>query len=470
MSLVNDMLRDLEKRRAGTSEQLQQEGLSAVDEAGAERRKRTRRLQRNLIGLGLVVIVGLPLGLLVDRWVKSHAPAQNSLVIPLVPVAPVPLAIVQAPTSVHIMEVLPQNDGNGLILQLLMDRSAAYQRRDENGSVTLDLLGATLNTPLGVAIREGRLQRDGRSLSWRVQTQGQNVQVLLTGLGDNLQVRDQLEPAGKDWLLRIEVPMPVKAAIADAANTPMGIDNSAANEPATVDSATAEAPLPAWANAPVPPADKQPRNAAVVAVVKPLPVSGPPQMKITPYQPDALSLAQQAIQSGDYPRAISDLKKLQLSRPNDVDVIRTLARAYLANGQQALLLTWLPSQLKQWPNDSELRLLFARSQLQSGDARGAVATLEQNPPALAQEPTYYALLAASYQQTAQWQKSAGLYEQLTQLRPAQAAWQLGLGIALERLAQPVEAARHYRFAERGQGLDDGARRFASERAVALGGK
>jgi len=150
--------------------------------------------------------------------------------------------------------------------------------------------------------------------------------------------------------------------------------------------------------------------------------------------------------------------------------VHGLARAYLANGQSSLLLTWLPVQLKQWPNDSELRLLLARSQLQSGNARGAVATLEQNPPPLAQELTYHALLAASYQQTAQWQKSAALYQQMITLRPDQATWQLGLAIALERLDQSAAAARHYRLAQQGQTLDDSARRFASERATALGAR
>ncbi|WP_413586076.1 tetratricopeptide repeat protein [Aquipseudomonas alcaligenes] len=122
------------------------------------------------------------------------------------------------------------------------------------------------------------------------------------------------------------------------------------------------------------------------------------------------------------------------------------------------------------PQDSELRLLLARAQLQAGDTRGAVATLEQNAPALVQEPTYHSLLAASYQQTGQWQQSAASYRQLVALRPGQATWQLGLAIALEQLDQPAEAARHYRLALQGSGLDDSARRFASERAAALGGR
>ena len=39
MSLVNDMLRDLEERRAAPGERLALEGLHAVDEAAAARRE-----------------------------------------------------------------------------------------------------------------------------------------------------------------------------------------------------------------------------------------------------------------------------------------------------------------------------------------------------------------------------------------------------------------------------------------------
>ncbi len=56
------------------------------------------------------------------------------------------------------------------------------------------------------------------------------------------------------------------------------------------------------------------------------------------------------------------------------------------------------------------------------------------------------------------------------LRPSQSTWQLGLAIALEQLDQSAEAGRHYRLALQGLGLDDDARRFASERAKALGGR
>ncbi len=121
------------------------------------------------------------------------------------------------------------------------------------------------------------------------------------------------------------------------------------------------------------------------------------------------------------------------------------------------------------PRDSELRLLLARARLQAGDIRGAIATLEQHAPALAQAPTYHALLAASYQQAGQWRESAELYRRMVALRPSQSTWQLGLARALERLGQPAEALQHYHMALRGLGLDEGARRLAGARVAALEG-
>ena len=51
MSLVNDMLRDLEERRAAPAERLALEGLQAVDEAAAARREiQTKAPMRSSVG------------------------------------------------------------------------------------------------------------------------------------------------------------------------------------------------------------------------------------------------------------------------------------------------------------------------------------------------------------------------------------------------------------------------------------
>lgn len=447
MSLVNDMLRDLETRRAAPNERVQLEGLYAVDEEAAARRDRFERMRRGSIWFMAVILIGVLVGLMIGRVVKGVP----DLATVTRPVAPAP--VVQLP--VQVLDVLPQHDARGLVLQLLLDRSVTYQRSEESGAVSLRLK----DTQLVGEPQQSRVQRDGRSLSWRVENKGADVQILLVGLGDSLDVRDRLEAAGDRWMLWVEVPLNTAVAVDDA---PLVLDNLPLAEAAP---APVEAPMPAWVSAPLPaPA------AAPPAAAQPAPAASAPQVKIATHQPDPLTLARQALQDGDNARAISLLEPLHKSRGQDPDVLRWLARAYLAAGDQQRLLTWLPAQLAQLPDDSELRLLLARAQLQAGDTEGAVATLEQNPPRLEQEPTYFALLAASYQQTGQWQNSAELYRRMTALRPTQSTWQLGLAIALEQLDQPAEAGRHYRLALQGQGLDDSARRFASERAKALGGR
>jgi len=449
MSLVNDMLRDLETRRAAPNERVQLEGLYAVDEEAAARRDRFERMRRGSIWFMAVILIGVLVGLMIGRVVKGVP----DLATVTRPVAPAP--VVQLP--VQVLDVLPQHDARGLVLQLLLDRSVTYQRSEESGAVSLRLK----DTQLVGEPQQSRVQRDGRSLSWRVENKGADVQILLVGLGDSLDVRDRLEAAGDRWMLWVDVPLNTAVAVDDA---PLALENLPLAEAAP---APVEAPMPAWVSAPLPaPAPA----AAPPAAAQPVPAASAPQVKIATHQPDPLTLARQALQDGDNARAISLLEPLHKSRGQDPEVLRWLARAYLAAGDQQRLLTWLPAQLAQLPDDSELRLLLARAQLQAGDTEGAVATLEQNPPRLEQEPTYFALLAASYQQTGQWQNSAELYRRMTALRPTQSTWQLGLAIALEQLDQPAEAGRHYRLALQGQGLDDSARRFASERAKALGGR
>lgn len=452
MSLVNDMLRDLEARRAAPGEWPLRDGLQAVDEAGAARRERTERLRRGLIWLGAVILLGVMVGLMIGRVVNGDPP-------PFFAPEPVASAPVVVPPAPRVLEVLPQNDGRRLLLQVLLDSSVAYQRSEESGAVSLFLPGVQM----GAEPYQGRVQKAGRSLSWRVEAKGDGVQILLVGLGEQLQLSDRLEPAGDRWLLWLEVPLQAAAAeVVEPATE--------AFAPATAAPVEVEAPLPDWASRPVP-AEKPrsptaiPTQAAKESVVEQ--PSGPPQVRIASHQADPRTQAHQHLLEQDYPRAIRELEALHASRSRDLEVVRWLAQAYQGAGQSAQLLAWLPTQLRQHPQDAELRMLLARAQLQSGAMAAAVATLSQQAPALSSEPGYHALLAASYQQTRQWAQSAAVYRQLVALRPAQATWQLGLAIALEQLEQPAAAVKHYRLALQGQGLDESSRRFASERAGAL---
>ena len=447
MSLVNDMLRDLEARRAAPTERERLGGLYAADETAAARRERFLLLRRWLLVIAALALVALALTLLPARLSEPVQPESTPMV------AAVPERI-----PARLLDVLPQNDGSRFVLQLLLDRAVSYQRTDDGGSVSLRLSGVQLD---GDA-RSGRIESQGQSLSWRVEQQGEQIQVLFFGLADRLEVLDRLESAGDRWQLWLELPLSrsqTEPQLADA--LPMA-------EPAT------ETSLPDWMTRDI--ADEQPAPAraapkvmtAKVAPAEPQRPTNPAASTIGRHTPSALTQARQAVAAGDHPRAIRELQALHKAQPGDAQVTRWLARAYLAAGETTTLLAWLPEQLQARPFDAELRELLARTQLQAGDRVGAIATLRQHSPDLNQHG-YHALLAALYQQVEDWAASAAVYRQLVAARPNQAAWQLGLAISFEQLDQPAQASRHYQMALKGQGLDESARRFASERAASLGG-
>ncbi|KJS70464.1 tetratricopeptide repeat protein [Stutzerimonas kunmingensis] len=452
MSLVNDMLRDLEARGAASGGQSPFLDMQAVDEAAATRRQRAARLRRWLLPLTGVALVAAASLVLFERF----AP------IPAVPDAPADAAMTAAVPATRLLDVLPQQDGGRFVLQLLLDHSISYQRTDEGGAISLRLPDVTL----AGGPQNGRVESNGLSLSWRVEQQGDQVQVLLLGMTDRLDVRDRLEPAAGHAQLLLEVHMDgAPVAVPEDMDLPFA-------EPALD-----EASLPDWVTRTAPGAQAAPAVAPDVQPVAepaPAPVARPqvattPTVQIGSHRPDPLAQARDALQQQNFPRAIELLQALHAAQPDNAEAARWLARAYLAAGQIRPLLEWLPAQLQNRPFDAELRMLLARGQLQSGDKQTALATLVQNAPSLASDPGYHALLAALQQQVGDWAGSAAVYRQLVAFQPQQAAWQLGLAIALEQIDQPARAARHYRLAAQGQGLDDNSRRFAAERAGVLGG-
>jgi MSHA biogenesis protein MshN len=446
MSLVNDMLRDLDARRAVGEDRASVSELRPTDEPATRgARASGSGLRKGALWLLLLAVLGILAGLGAARFFGA---------VPVAAAEPVPIpapAVAPTPTN-RLLDVLPQNDGKRFVLQLLLDQTVAYRRLEENGSVRLSLRDVQLANAEPVS---GHVQRDGASLAWRVEQKGNDVQLSFVGLAGDVQLIDRLERAGDRWQLWLEIPLASE-------------QTQAATEDELPAATAAVEALPDWtardAARPEPTVTHTLPPAAV-----PTPVAAP-QVSIASHRPDPLTEARQALLHGDNARAVSSLEALNKARPEDAETARWLARAYLASGNHMQLLAWLPSQLQRFPNDAELRVLLARSQLQGGDGQAAVTTLQTNPPPLAQDPTYHALLAAAYQQTGQWQESASRYQLLLAVRPREGTWLLGLAIALDQLGQQDQAAGIYDLAQQSRGLDDNTRRFAAERARVLGGK
>lgn len=474
MSLVNDMLRDLEERHASPAERAALAGLLPADEGAIRRRAGRRRLLLALPLLGLAALAAL---LLARPWTapatEAAAPVVGTNVasasVPATPestAAALPVELPPAAPAPRLLATLPQHGEERFVLQLLLDRAPEYRRSEQSGAVSLRLPHLQLADQ---GPRAGGFAGSGRSLSWSLLPVDDGVELLLVGLGDELQVFDRLEPVGERWQLWVEVPL--AADTFDPAQLPVaGEEQPSARPPVEPSPARPSAALAAGVGAPLQDTPAPARVPQAGAAQDRAAREGTARVSVASHRPEPLAEARQALLAGDRARAIALLEALSRQQPDNREAVRWLARAWLSDGQGERLIAELPAQLARFPADSELRVLLARAQLQAGDGAAAVATLAGRLPPLADDPAYHALLAATYQQTGQWRDSARLYRNLVLLRPTQASWQLGLGIALERLGEHSAAAQHYRQALQGQGLDDASRRYAHERAQALGGE
>ncbi|MGD8742723.1 MAG: tetratricopeptide repeat protein [Granulosicoccaceae bacterium] len=111
-------------------------------------------------------------------------------------------------------------------------------------------------------------------------------------------------------------------------------------------------------------------------------------------------------------------------------------------------------------------LLRARVYAEQQHEAEAISILESKRPPLGEAVDYYALLAALYQRQARHADAANLYRQLLQLRPRQAVWQMGMGISLEAIGQHAEAITAYETALN-SGLQDELHAYVSQRLRAL---
>ena len=88
MSLVNDMLRDLEARGAASGGQSPFLDMQAVDETAATRRQRSARLRRWLLPLAVGALVAAASVVLFERFAQAPAVQEPPAAAPVVAAVP----------------------------------------------------------------------------------------------------------------------------------------------------------------------------------------------------------------------------------------------------------------------------------------------------------------------------------------------------------------------------------------------
>lgn len=160
--------------------------------AAIARRERIERLRRGSVWFMAVMLMAVLIGVMIGRVVRDQIPWGG--------VMPAREAV----SRPAVLAVQPVLDEHGLTLGLQLEQAVRYQRIEQRGAVILRLEDVALNMPP----QAGRLQRGGRSLAWRVEAQGRDVQILLVGLGAQLAVRERLQSVGERWQLQVTVALP----------------------------------------------------------------------------------------------------------------------------------------------------------------------------------------------------------------------------------------------------------------------
>ena len=202
------------------------------------------------------------------------------------------------------------------------------------------------------------------------------------------------------------------------------------------------------------------------------PQSLPVVKKAVPLSPEQQSLrdyrkAQDELRKGDTATAMLSLRKSIGLYP--------LPQAYVAlggllvnQGNNTEARNLLNQGLKALPDNSEIAYLLARLQFDAGLVEQARQSLVSALARGRRNADYLALLAAVSQQLEKYAESTQAYVEALKLKPGQATWWMGLGISLEAQGKKSQAIEAF-YKSLSSGLGDSFQPFVMERINQLEG-
>lgn len=166
-------------------------------------------------------------------------------------------------------------------------------------------------------------------------------------------------------------------------------------------------------------------------------------------------------------RAQEQLRNALMVMPRHNRSRELLAGIYIKKGRIVEARTLLQYGIRLSPMHSIFSKLYARILMEQNANITAISILLRNPPSLAADSDYHALLAALYQKNKQHHKAATLYSQLLKLRNNHGVWWLGMAISLEALGKDSQAKSAYEKAKNSGNLSKGLYQYTDQRVTAL---
>ncbi|MFT5720883.1 MAG: Flp pilus assembly protein TadD [Motiliproteus sp.] len=463
MSLVNEMLRDLDKRRR-TSPEAQ---APSVRRAPAP----TRLQSASGTSLGVWVLalaLACAAGLWLYHYSQSGPHAQSEPVASAFGLLATTSDLPAAEQTATITKAEPQVQIIGvewirqplLELQLTLNQAPTQQvLTSTSRSLHLDLgpvgLDLELPVPDSGLIRLVQFVNNNGHLTLALETQQDVSFRIFARNGDNqhrlvLSIAPQPQPTPASMakvppVVGVEVANSVTARPEKARAQSIGVNqpSSAAQVSAQAESEHIPVPPVAWRKTALKSLEQRDQAAVVQALAK--------------------------VQSRQSPQARQLLEALLLQDPNAFSSRTLLASLYIGEQQLDQAEQLITAGLALDPNHAGLRKLRARLLIQEGALPAAIRLLSGSQPEVKADPEFHQLRAAALQAAGEHQQAAEAYHHLLQTRADEPRWWIGLALSLEALKKPQQAKQAYHNVFKIPQLAPTLADFVSQRLVQLGG-
>lgn len=407
MSLLNDMLKNLEKRKPDTAQKpLEQPVMSGLQAPVIEKprwRFKAKWLEFGVIIILLMAIVYLSSHLF-DVFKKKHL-----LNVPVHNTTPTNLVMKPSKSSATLQNVFITRGTTEIVIQFTFDQVVRYQlsenREHSQSTITLSNVNFNNNFPL---LPVGFI----KALNTKV-------------MGNDLQITMETEPGTEIKIMQDQTQQPVRLIFILTSNPP-------------------------------PVAVTQPEMQKV-------PVLPTPEEQATADYQEALNL----VEHDKLSQAITLLMKVVQTSPELLAARRTLITLLMKSDQIDTATNYVEAGLKITPDAIDLIELEARLLLLKNRPEEALKVLQKISPLIMQEPEYYALLASVQQRLGQYAAAEQIYQQLLALDRGNANWWVGMGLALESQKKNNTALQAYQQASSIGGLSSRLQMNVQEKITKL---
>lgn len=429
MSLINQMLKDLESRRTPDPES---QGL--LHEYATQR---TGGFDRKILLLLSLLVALLAMILAYLLWDRFSSPAEHTKVVPQAIAAAPSRTASTAPAPAHTPEKPAAKPAPVSAPPAAAPAAPSQPARSPARLISIQPAELTGNTqPQRLILVGENLPRDARvRVNWRGGNKLLPPQRITWRDSKHLAITLTTGTDADTW----------SVALQGVAGAPLQFRVVPPPPVAVVDS-TDEPPVTE-------------ADSTIEKHVRPL---RPEQLAEQHYQ-----RGYQLLQNGDQNGAEKQWREALGADPAHIASREGLAGLYISHGRNVEAGDILAKGLKYHPGYGPFALLYARLQVQNGLLDRAVQVLENAMEAKAQNADFLAFLAALYQRQKAFDKSIATYKKALSLQPQQGVWWMGIGISLEGAGKTKEAISAYNEAKKSNTLTAKLRHYVEGRLQTL---